>query len=65
MKTQNFAKFKCLKCDFEWTAQPGPTSCFRCNHLYVKWVNYEEWKENTSEEYKRQTRGENVPDKAR
>lgn len=63
-KDHNFAEFRCLKCGFEWTSEPGPTSCFKCNHLYVKWVNYEEWRENAPEEYKRFVRGEHVPDKA-
>jgi len=36
------AKFKCLKCGVEWESGPGPTQCFHCGHLYVKWLNYEE-----------------------
>jgi rubrerythrin len=38
------AEHKCLNCEFEWVSSPGPTSCPLCGHLYVKWVNYEEWK---------------------
>ena len=37
------AKFKCLKCSFSYEDKPGPTQCPQCSHLYVKWVNYEEW----------------------
>jgi len=36
------AKFMCLKCFYKWEDNPGPTQCPSCNHLYVKWLNYEE-----------------------
>lgn len=35
------AKFLCLKCSYIWESNPCPTQCPKCNHLYVKWVNYE------------------------
>ena len=35
------AKFKCLKCGYEWEEVTGPTQCSKCNHLWVKWINYE------------------------
>ena len=35
------AKFKCLKCDYKWTERPAMVSCPKCNHKYVKWINYE------------------------
>jgi len=38
------AEFQCLKCGCQWRNVPGPTQCPNCNHLYVKWVNYEEMK---------------------
>ena len=36
------AKHKCLQCGYEWESRPGPTQCPLCNHLYIKWVNYDE-----------------------
>jgi Zn finger protein HypA/HybF involved in hydrogenase expression len=36
------AEFKCMKCKFKWSSNPGPTQCPMCNHLYVEWLNYEE-----------------------
>ena len=35
------AKYKCLKCDYEWKQKPEPVICPVCKHLYIKWVNYE------------------------
>ena len=35
------AIYKCLKCGVEWGSKPGPTQCPKCQHLYVKWLNYE------------------------
>ena len=40
------AKYKCLGCNYEYEGEPGPTECPKCDHLYVKWVNYEEWRKN-------------------
>ena len=37
------AKYKCCSCGYEYEDEPGPTECPICYHLYVKWVNYEEW----------------------
>jgi len=34
------AKFKCMKCKYEYEADPGPTICPLCNSLYVEWTNY-------------------------
>ncbi len=39
------AIFLCLGCGFKWKSIPGPTNCIRCNHIWVKWGNYREWKE--------------------
>ena len=37
------AEYKCLKCGCKWKeVLRGPTQCPMCNHLYVKWVNYQE-----------------------
>lgn len=37
-----FVIYKCLKCGYEWEQLPAPTQCPKCNHLYVKWLNYEQ-----------------------
>lgn len=34
------AHYRCLRCDHEWHEPAGPTQCPRCEHLYVRWVNY-------------------------
>lgn len=44
-KSKKDCIFRCLKCGFIWKDYPGPTECPNCNHLYVKWVNFEEWRE--------------------
>ena len=36
------AEYLCLSCAHQWKGEPGPTSCIRCAHDYVKWLNYEE-----------------------
>lgn len=36
------AKYNCLRCNFYFEGNPGPTVCPRCGHKYVKWLNYEE-----------------------
>lgn len=47
-KTLAPAKYRCLKCGYEWEEAPvnnklpGPTRCPKCGHQYVKWLNYEE-----------------------
>jgi len=50
------AKFKCLKCNYQWESKPGPTDCLRCGHKYVKWLNYDELREIWNKE--RCARGE-------
>ncbi len=39
------AKFMCLRCGCTWENIPGPTQCSICDHIYVKWINYEEMRE--------------------
>jgi len=34
------AKYKCLKCNYKFESNPGPTSCPNCGHLYIEWLNY-------------------------
>jgi len=34
--------FKCLKCGHQWKQRSGQSQCPKCDHLYVKWLNYEE-----------------------
>jgi len=36
------ALYRCLS--HEWEGKPGPVECPECGHLYVKWINYEEWR---------------------
>lgn len=38
------AIYKCLKCGHNYTGKPGPTICPICNHVYIKWVNYDDIK---------------------
>jgi hypothetical protein len=47
------AEYECQSCGFKWSGFPGPTGCPMCNHSYVKWTNYEEWKKHASEEYRK------------
>jgi hypothetical protein len=38
------AEYKCLNpvCEFEWVKpKSDPTPCVKCNHMYVKWTNFE------------------------
>jgi len=44
----NSCKYKCLKCDHNWEEyKPRMVECPICGHVYVKWVNFKEWrKEN-------------------
>lgn len=39
------AKYKCIKCNFEFEGSPGPTTCYKCGSLYVRWENYDKWRE--------------------
>lgn len=41
MSERWIAKYRCLKCGFEWSEPAGPTQCPKCGHLYVRWLNYE------------------------
>ena len=47
------ARYKCIKCEFEWESPPHPTVCFRCGNIYVEWVNYEDmedfWEESNKD----------------
>ena len=47
------AEFLCLKCNFKWKSNPGPIQCPKCNHLYVKWLNYKEMGEQWDLEERR------------
>jgi rubrerythrin len=48
-----YPMYKCLKCDYEWDQiAPSQVVCPVCNNVYVKWMNFEEWrKENMSYPY--------------
>ena len=42
-KIKIIAKYRCLKCGLKWKeVLRGPTQCPKCNHLYIKWLNYGE-----------------------
>ena len=40
------AFFRCLECGGEWLSEPGPTVCVFCDSEWVKWINYEKWRED-------------------
>ena len=41
------SKYQCQKCEHKWEeANPGPTECPKCGHLYVDWLNFQEMKNN-------------------
>ena len=40
------AKHLCLKCGYKWEEVHRPTQCPKCDHLYVKWLNYEEMRKH-------------------
>jgi len=39
------AHYRCCKCGHEWEQPPAQVTCPKCSHEYVKWVNYEAWRE--------------------
>ena len=43
------AQYECYKCKYAWEHKPGPVTCPKCNHYYVKWVNYKEWRKKYEE----------------
>lgn len=36
------AKFKCMRCGYKYERKPGPTTCPKCESLYVEWLNWRE-----------------------
>lgn len=44
-------QMKCLKCDFEWMSYKAVTECPKCDHKYVKWLNYSDFS-NVYQEWK-------------
>lgn len=36
------AKFKCMACEYQFETRPGPLNCFKCGHIFVEWLNWEE-----------------------
>ena len=36
--------YECTRCPRKWTGKPGSQQC-GCGSLYVRWVNYEEWRD--------------------
>lgn len=38
------ARYQCLDCKKEWgLLTPNSHACPHCGHVYVKWLNYDEW----------------------
>lgn len=35
------AQYRCLKCQHTWQMLPGVAICPKCEHLYVRWLNYD------------------------
>lgn len=38
------AHYECVRCGFSWDQKPAQVTCRKCGSLYVKWVNYQEWR---------------------
>lgn len=38
------AEYKCMRCKFEYEDSPGLTQCPKCNHLYIEWINHEQYR---------------------
>jgi len=37
------SKYKCMRCGFQFELDlPVPTTCPKCNNMYVDWENYKE-----------------------
>lgn len=45
----DIAIFRCLKCGNKWSCVPEQTNCPVCKNKYVKWENFEEWREKNME----------------
>lgn len=39
-------RMRCMRCKFEWKSETGATSCRKCPHQYVEWVNHLSWQAN-------------------
>ena len=37
------AEYRCLGCGLSYSGAPGPTSCPRCGHAYIQWLNVKLW----------------------
>lgn len=38
-------KYRCLKCKHKWSESPLPnmgTTCPKCKHVYIKWLNFKQ-----------------------
>ncbi len=42
-RPEKLAKYKCTSCHHHYEEQPGGTVCPKCGHLYVTWVNADDW----------------------
>jgi hypothetical protein len=43
--------YECLSCHNVFTGKPGSVSCTKCKHVYVRWANYEQWRELNPDDY--------------
>lgn len=51
--SENLAEYKCLACGFTWADTMRVVDCLNCGGVYIKWVNFEEWKSKAGSEYRR------------
>lgn len=43
MQSKPRYKYRCVKCQFEFSTKlGGPVECFECGSLYVQWLNFDE-----------------------
>ena len=44
------AQYQCQNCKLKWQKRPGPQTCPRCQHLYIDWLNVDDFKEDNEED---------------
>lgn len=47
MKPCALKRMQCLRCGHTWDSPTAYTECIKCGHEYVRWLNYEEWKQRS------------------
>jgi rubrerythrin len=38
------AKYECMACGSSWSQVQSQTPCPTCGNIYVKWMNFAEWR---------------------